>query len=432
MKKFLKFNALVAVGFATMFGFSVQALPITDSTKNCKPLVDTSKKPPQINMQGLPERVHKRMNRALEMMAEERYDEAIEVLTKLAGSAKSDFVRASVYLNLAYATAQKGDQNGSLPHFKNALKFGEGSLPHERVQGLRYNVAALMYGIGEKKQSLDMMLTWLDRSVVHDPKSYYMIAALYAEENKYKDAMCPAYWAVKTEKEPKKSYYQALLAFHWESKDVNGAAALLREMIEHFPQEKTYWRQLSQIYLQQEKIDDAIAIMEMFYLKGDFDKSTDYRMMSSLFAYREIPYRAAQVLEEGLKKGVVEGEKKNWIAVAQNYHVSNELEKAIDAYGTTAEISDVGSEYLKQAEILTDEDRHREAVVAFDKALKKGGLDNEEKGRAYFRKGTTLVNMGSCDAGIGVLEQAKKFKKFRRQADQWISHANVQKRNNKC
>ena len=432
MKKFLKFNALVAVGFVSIFGMSVQAVPVTDSTKNCKPLIDVNKKPPTVTIQGLPERVHKRMNRALEMMGEDRYPEAIEQFKKLLETARSDFVKASVSLNLAYAVTQSGDSNGSLPYFKDALKYGETSLPHERVQSLRQNVAALMYGIGEKKQALAMMNTWLKNAVQHDANAYYMIAALYAEDNKITEAMCPSYWSVKASSEPKKNYYQALLAFHWEKKDVNGAIALLREMIEFFPQEKTYWRQLSQIYFQKDKIDDAIAIMEMFYLKGDFDKETDYKMMSSMFAYRDIPFRAAKILEEGLKKGVVKSEKKNWVNVAQNYHVSNELDKAIVAYGKTAELSDSGTEFLKQAEILSDEERYKEAISAFDKALRKGGLDKDEEGRVYFRKGTALVNMGSCDAGIGALEEAQKFKRYRSQAGQWINFAKERKRNNKC
>ncbi len=432
MKKFIKFIGITSLSVMGMSAMSVQALTDTNLTKVCKPLIDTTKKPPKVALQGLPERVHKRMNRALEAMAEDRYDEAIEQLKSLLKSARQDYVKANVNLNLAYAHAQKGDQNGSLPYFKEALKFGETSLPHDRVQGLRINVASLMYGIDEKDESLEMMMSWLKNAVAHDNNAYYMIAALRAEKGDMKNAICPSYWAVKTSESPKKNYYQALMAFHWELKDVAGTASLLKDMITLFPEEKSYWRQLSQVYFELEKIDEALAIMEMFYVRGEFDKDDDYSWLSTLFALRDIPYRSAEVLEEGLNKGLVESDKKNWGAVAQNYHISNELEKAVKAYGKTAELSETGTEYLKQAEILSDDEQYKEAITAFDKALEKGGLKTEEQGRAYFRKGTTLVNMGRCDAGMNVLEQAQKFKKFRRQAEQWVIFAEDRKKHKKC
>jgi len=428
----LRLSALIVAGLACFTSFSVQAVPVTKSTKHCKPLIDVNKKAPQIMPQGLPERVHSRMNRALEALAEERYEDAIERLNRMSSSARSDFVKSSVSLNLAHAHIQKGDQEASLPHFEDALKFGVSSLPHERTQSIRLSLASLFYTTGKSKQALETMLSWLDNSVVHDPKSYAMIAALYAEKGKSIEATCPSFWSVKTSKEPNKVYYQNLLKFHWDQKDLDGAAMLLKEMVEYFPEEKTFWRQLSQIYLHLDRIDDALAIMEMFYLKGGFDKGTDYQSMSSLFAYREIPYRAASMMEEGLKKGIVEEDKKNWNTIAQYYHLSNELDKAIDAYGITANLSDTGVEYLKQAEILSEEERYREAIEAFDKAIQKGGLNRNEIGTIHYKKGTALVNLGRCSAGITELGQAQKYKKFRSQARHWISFTKDRERNNKC
>ena len=61
------------------------------------------------------------------------------------------------------------------------------------------------------------------------------------------------------------------------------------------------------------------------------------------------------------------------------------------------------------------------AISAFDKALRKGGLD--DNGRAYLRKGIAMVNLGSCNSALKVLDQATKYKKHRSAAVGWASYA---------
>ncbi|MCW8877658.1 MAG: hypothetical protein OQK51_11430 [Kangiellaceae bacterium] len=432
MKGFLNIRtcAALVLGLSVSLGASAASVSTTSITKSCKPLIDKNKELPQVKIQGLTERVHKRLTRAQEMMAESRYTEAYEVLGNLANTARSDYVKATAYLNLAYAYAQNNDQNGSLPHFQNALKFGQGNLPNDRMQNIRMNVSGLLYGLGNKKEALKVILAWMDNSIVDDAGAYYMLAAMYAENAKMRDAACPAHFAITSGKEPKKNHYQMLMAIHWELNDVPGTAKILKDMIRYFPEEKSFWRQLSQIYFQMDKVDDALAIMEMFYLRGQFDKDQDYTWLSALFAYRDIPLRSAEILKEGIDKGLVESEKKMWENIAANYHLSNELTKAVQAYGKTAELSDTGEQYLRQAEILTDQEKWGEAVRAYDKAIAKGKL--EDPGRAHLRKGVALVSMGRCDSAFTVLSQAQKFKKYRNQAAQWTNFAKDRKRANKC
>ncbi|TQV86598.1 tetratricopeptide repeat protein [Aliikangiella coralliicola] len=431
MKKFIVVGALLGMS-ASFSVVNAAEVPSTSLTKVCKPLVNKNLKTPQPPIRGIDERTHKRITRAQEKMAEGNYPEGIEILKKLAASAKSDYIKATVNIQLAYAVAQQGKQLDSLPYFKNALRFGENNLPHDRVQQIRENVAGLMYSIGEKKEGVKLMEEWMKKSNVDKANAYYLLSAMYADPDigRTKDALCPAYFATQTEKAPKKSYFQLLLALHWELKDVIGSANMLKKMVEYFPTEKSFWRQLSQIYMQLDKTKESLAIMEMFYLKGNFETETDYKFMSQLFSFEQIPYRAAQIMEEGLKKGVVKPEEKNWKAVATNYHVSNELKKAIVAYGKTAEIAKDGESFLRQAELYGDLENWGSAVTAYDKALQKGGLD--DAGRAIFGKGVALVNMGRCDSAFAVFDRASKYKNYRKRSIQWTSFAKDRKKHKKC
>jgi tetratricopeptide (TPR) repeat protein len=411
-------------------------LPTTSLTKSCKSLVNKKlqiKEPP---LQGHDDRTYKKITRAQEYMAEENFDEAIAILNSLIAkvsderNAKNDFKKASFNQLLAYTYAQKGESQKSYPYFKESLKYGENSLPSQQVQQLRENVASFMFTQGDKKKAIALLKDWFKKSNVEKANVYYLLGAFNVEVGNFKDSVCPAYLAALNESKPNKTYLQLMLSTHYELRDLEGTAAILKVLAENFPEETKYWRQLSQIYYQLDKVAESLAIQDMFYLRGKFETENDYKTLSNLFSYQEVPYKAALVLEEGIKKGVVTKEAKNWRSVARYYHSSNQLKEAIRAYGETAKLAEDGKDFLKQAELLSDDDQWRKSIQAFDKAINKGGLEDE--GRAFLRKGVALVNLGSCDSALKVLDQASKYKKHRKSAIGWTNYANEKIKNNKC
>jgi len=417
----------------TLIGLGValpaSAAPITELTKSCKPLIDKNQKLEKPPLRGMPEKVHKRVTRALELLANNNYAEGIAGLRTVLEKSSDDYIKSIVSMNVASAYAQQNDYKSALPYFQDALKYGEGNLDHDRLQGVRQNVASLMYSIGKKQEALDLMNVWMSKSIVDDPKAYVLTAVIYAEMGKYREAICPAYWAVKTSNKPNKQYYNLLLVSHYELKDLNGSSVILKDMVATFPDEKSYWRQLSTLYLSMDKVKESLALMEMLYLNGGFDKESDYKTLSALFAYEDIPYRSAEILEEGVNKGLVKPEEKNWNAIAANYRVSKEIEKAINAYGKTAEVAEDGEEYLTQAELYAEKEKWRDTIKSLNKALEKGVKD---QGRVYFTKGSAQASLGQCKAAIQTLETATKYKNWRKRANAWISYVKDREKHDKC
>jgi tetratricopeptide (TPR) repeat protein len=435
MNLFKKHYIPLAIGsvFALVTPYAIAVdVPVTKLTKSCKPLVDTNLKIKDPAFTGYSERVHTKLTRAQERLADNKYDEGIELLKSLLESAPNDYVKSTVNVQLAYAYAQSGKQELSYPYFQKALELGESTLPNQTVQSLRQNVAGFMFNNGDKQEAVKLMETWMKKSNIERADAYYLLAAMYSDDEvkRLKDAACPAMFAVKAEDKPKEHFFSILLNVHLQLSDMQGAAIILKKMISYFPDNKDYWRNLTQVYLQLDKQKDSLAIMEMFYLQNKFDKENDYKTLAQLFSFERIPYRAAKILEEGIKKGIVKSEDKNWRAVAMNYHASNDLDEAIVAYGETAKLAEDGKDYYKQGELFSDTEKWNQAVEAFDKALQKGKLD--DVGRAYLRKGVALINKGSCDSGIKSLEQAAKYKKHRSSANGWTSYAQDKLRLDKC
>jgi len=426
----MKIKSLIYVPALVLTGiFSVSAeniVPITSLTKNCKPLIDKNFVLPKIQVRGLSERSHKRIARAQEKMADELYDESAELFKSLMESTKDQFVKATAAKMLGYVYSQKGDPAVASQYFTQAIELGRGYLQHQEIQDLTRNVAAFLFGNDEKKKSLGYLETWMKNSNKDDESIYLLYAAILADSGRLRDSICPAYWSAKVAKKPQKNAFGIMLNAHFEFKDFPGTILLLKQLILDFPKEKRYWRNLSSIYVQQDMIDDALAVMEMFYVQGLMETENDYKQLSNIFAYSEIPYRTANILKEGIEKGVVKSTEKNWKNVAQNYHIASELDKAIHAYGKSAKESSHGKNDIKQAELLADRYKYQKAIEAFDRGMKKGEID--DVGKVHFRKGIAYLELKQFNRSIASFEKATKYKKWRRQAVQYGSHAKNRKK----
>jgi len=427
MRKRSLFSVAAFLLTGSLVAVAENQVPITSLTKNCKPLINKNLKIEKVAIRGLSERNHKRISRALEKLAEEKYAEAIELLKNLLESAKEEHVKATVAKYIGIAYAQNSDTKNATKYFTVSLDKGKGFLQHKELQDLTQNVASMHYSNDNKKESLKFLERWMNNSKKDSSQVYLLYSAILFDSGRLREAVCPAYWAAKVAKKPQKNAFGILLNAHFEFKDFPGTIAVLKQVILDFPKEKRYWRNLASVYMSQDMVTDALAVMEMFYVQGMMETANDYKQLSSIFAYSDIPYRTATILKEGIEKGVVKDNEKNWTNVAANFHVASETQKAIDAYTKSANQTASGKNDMKRGELLADSDQFSKAISAFNKALEKGSLKDE--GKAHFRKGLAYLGMKKYDRAVSSLNKASKYKKWRKRSVQWSSYARTQKKN---
>jgi tetratricopeptide (TPR) repeat protein len=399
-------------------------VPLTSLTRSCQPMVNKQLKIPKVPIRGLSERTSKRINRALEKMADEKYDEALLLFQKIAKS-KDQYVRALTAQYMGSLFAIQGDTKNSMKYFSLALDLGKGYLPHKRIQNLTIQVASMLYG-GEKiKDSITLFKRWLKNSNVDNSQVYLLYSSILYRQGKNKAAICPAFWAAKTDKKPNKNAFSLMLQGHLDLKEYKGAEAILLQLIKYFPASKNYWRNLAVIYGQREKMKDALAIMELFYLQGFMEKSSDYKQLSAFFAWNNIPNRSAYFLKKGIEKKQVKSDEKNWKNIAQNYHLARELKKASYAYEQAGQYAKTGENELKQAEILIENEQYQQSIHPLNKALKKGVKD---PGKLFFQKGIAYLELKQFNNAKKALKQAKKYKKWRSRAINYTKYVKGQKK----
>jgi tetratricopeptide (TPR) repeat protein len=243
----------------------------------------------------------------------------------------------------------------------------------------------------------------------------------------YRQALPAIEKAIGMDPEPKESWYQLKLASHYELEQYPQAAETLEIMITLWPEKKMYWMQLAQIYFNLKQHDRALAVAVLAYRKKFMTTQTDVVYLSSLYANAEVPYKAAEVLQQGIMDGVVKATSEYWTIVADSWYAAEEMEKALAAYEQAGVAAHNGDIDLRRAYILVDLERWPAAREALDTALEKGGLEERKTGEAYLLLGMAEFNLGKYDQASSDWGKASRYPRTKDAAQQWMNHLQEQR-----
>jgi len=395
----------------------------TKYTKNCKLLgLQETPKGAKRRTFALNPANFRRMEKAAEAMGEERFDEALIVLKELETRAADrvyDLAKAEEYLGYVYLS--KGNYETAISYFKKVID--KKILPVRNEQSLIRNVAGLYLSIDppQPDKAMAIIKAWFKTAVKPKSSDYVLLAQASVLGKMYNEAICPIRIAINLADRPKSSWFDILVAAHFEANDFDGAAVIARERLLSFPQEGKYWRQLSGLYNKLDRSMEALILMELAYKQDMLTKGSEYRNLSSMYAINDLPYKSARIIEEGLKKGLVEPTEKHWKQAAAGWQLSRENKRAIKAYSEAGKYAEDGRNEMRIAVLHSDKENWKSAIKYFKIALDKGGL-KRDLGRAHMNLGIALFNAGKSTEALASLKKAQKYKATKRNASQWINY----------
>jgi tetratricopeptide (TPR) repeat protein len=371
----------------------------------------------------------KQLNAVYEDVGEERYDEAYESLRRLLARAGRDpYLQAILNQALAQVEWSRGNYDPALQYFEKAVEID--ALPNQTHFALMYQIAQLYFMKERYDEALDRLDLWFCTVPTEKVTSaaYVLKASIHARQEDFPAVLEAIDAAITMDEDPKEPWYQLELAAHYELEQYPQAAETLEVLISKWPDKKLYWVQLSQIYYRLKQDERALAVLALAYRKGLLDKQSDLTYLSSLYSNANVHYKAAEVLEQGIRSGVVQPGKLHWTLVADAWYAAEELEKSLAAYEEAGRLADDGLTDLRRGYILIDLERWPAALEALNRALEKGGLNEPQSGEAYLLRGMAQFNLGNFDSASTDWGRAGRYEKSREAARQWLNHLEEERR----
>jgi tetratricopeptide (TPR) repeat protein len=359
---------------------------------------------------------YKRLNEAHELINQGKYKKALKVMNSMKGRARlNEHERALMWQTLGYIYANMENVPQAIKSFEKCLAIG--ALPEGSKMELQFSLGQLYMANNQFNLAVRTLNDWIGKVKNPSPDAKYLLAMAYTQTKKWKQALYWAKQAIAGVRRPKETWLQLLLSIHYELKQYPEMARVLERLVSRFPK-KVYWMQLSAIYSELKREEQALAVLELAYMQDMLTSHSELMNLVSLYLHRGVPRKAARVLEKGLKQGRIKRSEQTLTLLGDSWMRAREFELAARPLGQAAQIADKGNLFVRVAQLHMEREQWAQAVSALKNALKKGNLTNP--GNAHLFLGICHFNAGKYTAAQKAFQKALGHKSTRRSAEQWL------------
>ena len=374
---------------------------------------------------ALRNKVYEKLAEAQAAAEAQDFNEAQKILDGMiaAGGKKelNSYELANVYNLYAFIYYSREDYRNALKAYENVVS--QPDIPLAMEINTRFTIAQLYFVQEDWNRGIDALLKWFDMTETPNANAYVLLAQGYYQLKDYDKALFNVEKAISMFNEkgkvPKEQWYNLARFLYFEKGNINKTVDVLEILLTHYPK-KQYWVQLSHMYGEQKKETDQLSAMETAYVQGMLDKGTEQVTMAYLYLNADVPYKAAKVMDKGLKDGSIEDKSKNWEVAGSAWRQAREVDKAIPAMEKAAAKSDTGELYARLGNIYLDGDQNSKAATAINKGLSRGGVKRPDNARLVL--GMAYFNMKEYSKAREAFKAAARDKRSAKYADQWIKY----------
>jgi tetratricopeptide (TPR) repeat protein len=374
---------------------------------------------------ALRNKVYEQLAEAQTFIEAKQLDEALEVLNDMESQrgkrALNSYELANLYNLFAFVYYSREDYPAALRAYENVVS--QPDIPLAMEINTRYTIAQLYFVMEEWQKGIDALNDWFKVADTPSAQAYILLGQGYYQLKDYDKALDNTLIAVNMYKEkgkiPKEQWYSLLRFLYFEKGDIDNTVATLEELIVHYPK-KQYWVQLSHMYGEAKDEKRQLAAMETAYVQDFLTKDREQVTMAYLYLNAEVPYKAAKVLDKGLKDKSVEDSSKTLEILGNAWRQAQEVKKSIPVLEEAAGKSKDGELFCRLGSVYLDNDQFSKAAEANRQGLAKGGVKRPDQ--CQLVKGMAHFNLKEYSAARKAFKEAGKDERSATYADQWIKY----------
>lgn len=379
--------------------------------------------PPQKTKQAqaVSKEVYERIQKAQEDVDAKDYDAALRKLNALYNPDKlTEYEQANVLNYLGFVYYNMENTRKAIETYERMLAIP--SLEPQMAKQTTYTLAQLYTMEEQYQQALNTLDKWFAMETNPAPEPFILKAQNLYQVQRYSDMIEPIENAMQVAenrgKAIKEDWYVLLNFAYFQQENYVKVRDIQKILLQSWPK-KRYWFSLAGAFTELGDEDSLIAAYSAANTQQMLEKENELVTMAQLFMQREVPYKAATLLEEEMDAGRVSKNAKNYRLLSQAWMLSMEDEKAVPALTEAARLSDDGELDVRLGNTHLNLGNYDECIAAVQSGLRKGGLKSPDN--AQISLGMCLYNKRSYDGAIRAFREAAKTPRSRRISNQWIT-----------
>lgn len=259
-------------------------------------------------------------------------------LQQIADGSGNAYAKAMALQGLAQLKYNGGDTKGAIALQKQALDLN--SLPNDNYFPALYALAQMYMADENYAQALATLEQWIQQSGKPSADAYALEGNAYYRLEKYPEAVAAIQKAESMTAQPKSDWDQILIASYFAMDKYDQAGKVAEAALARDPNNGKLLMNVVQIYTNAKQYDKALPLLERARANGQINDETAYVNMAKLYYNIAVDGKdpktnagkAAQVLEEGIGKGIVKPNTENEKLLGDAYTLAGDKVKADAAY----------------------------------------------------------------------------------------------------
>lgn len=368
--------------------------------------------------------ISKKLAEVRELLSQNKLAEArrvIDDLEKRRNLKVSD--QANIFQFAAYVRTQQDQNREAADYFQKAVDLN--ALAPAAQKGMILQLARVYGLLEEFEKALTAVNLWFEPGDYTPPQAqvaeaHFLKGMILNRLKRMDEAVPEVEKAIELSANVKEGWLQLLVSLYYQLDNFPKVAETLEKLIANFPDKKNYWTTISQIYAQLDRMDRALAMLQLAHQMNLLDKDREFLALSQHLINQEIPFQCGQTLEKAIGDKILAGDAKNYGFLANCWLVAREQQRALDPLLKGAEASEDGSLYLRLAYIHLQRDRYEEAIPVLQKALAKAKPG--ERGAVNLLIGVAQLGVKHLDEAERALRAAMTDEKARADAERYLTY----------
>ena len=379
--------------------------------------------------QAVSKAVYDKISKAQEEVDAQDYQGALKTLNQLYNPDKlTEYEQANVLNYIGFVYYNMDDIANAIRTYVRMITIP--SLEITMAKQVTYTLAQLYTMEEQYSNALQTLDKWFLLETNPAPSPFILKAQNLYQVERYKEMIVPIENAMRVAKQrnkPAKEDWYVLLNFaYFQEEDYLKVRDIQKILLVNWPK-KRYWFSLAGAFTELGEDENLINAYAAANDQRMLEKESELVTMAQLFMQREVPYKAATLLDTEMNSGRVSKSAKNYRLLSQAWMLSMEDERAIPALQEAARLTSDGELDIRLGNAYLNVGQYEDCSKSVRTGIRKGGLKSPDN--AQISLGMCLYNLREYRNSIKAFEQAAKTPRSRRVSGQWITviHAEIKR-----
>jgi tetratricopeptide (TPR) repeat protein len=375
--------------------------------------------------QAVSKEVYDKIAKAQEAVDAKDYQGALKLLNALYNPDKlTEYEQANVLNYIGFVYYNMDDIPNAIRTYDRMIAVP--SLEETMKKQVTYTLAQLYTMEEQYAKALTTLDKWFLLELNPAPEPFILKAQNLYQVERYSDMIAPienAMRVAEARNKPIKEDWYVLLNFaYFRAENYPMVRDIQKTLLATWPK-KRYWFSLAGAFTELGEDENLINAYAAAHDQRMLEKESELVTMAQLFLQREVPYKAATLLETEMQSGRVSKTAKNYRLLSQAWQLSMEDKKAIPALQEAARLSEDGELDVRLGNAYLNIGQYEDCAKTVKTGIRKGGLKSPDN--AQISLGMCLYNLREYRNAITAFEQASKTPRSRRVSNQWINVINA-------